>query len=413
MARVGFVDDLVRSRDGGDAHKVTFVELFFDLVFVFAVTQISHGLIAHPSAETLVQTLVLTLAVWWVWLGTAWVTNWLNPEHRWVRTLLIAMMFVGLLMSSAIPEAFGDKALLFAVSFVTIQVGRSLFTIFAFARRHPEKAGNFVRITIWMTAAGSLWILGAFAPPEIRLGVWVVAVAVDFVGPMARFAVPGLGGSVLSGWDISGQHMSERVSLFLIIALGESIVVTGSTFSLLPIDTVHIASFFAAFTSSVLMWLLYFSHAQSIGSNYITQATDDRGVIARAAFSYVPTLLVVGIVLAAVGDALVLDKPTESVSAWTVAIVTGSSAAYLLGNALFARSIGGPWLAAHLIGIAVLAVVGVAFMWANALTVSWLTNGVLLAVIVGDELLHWRGRKKPEDDDTITIEGDTDDDPSR
>jgi len=403
MVRVGFTHDLVRSRDRSDGHKVTFVELFFDLVFVFAVTQISRGLIAHPSAETLTKTLILTLAVWWVWLGTAWVTNLLNPECGWVRTLLITMMFVGLLMSSAIPDAFGDKALLFAISLVVLQVGRNLFTIFAFARRHPDKAANFVRITIWSAAAGSLWIIGALAPSEIRLWVWLLAVTIDFVGPTTQFIVPGLGGSNLSEWDISGQHMSERVSLFLIIALGESVVVAGSTFSQLPISPALIASFLAAFASTVLMWLLYFSHAQSVGSDYITQATN-RGVIARAAYSYAPTFLVVGIVLAAVGDALVLNEPTKPVDAWAVAMVAGSSAFYLLGNALFARSTGGPWPLTPLIGIAALAVVSVAFFWTNTLTIAWLTNGVLFAVIIADELLHWRRHEEPEDNDTITLE---------
>ncbi len=412
MPRVGFVRDLVRSRDGDDAHKVTFVELFFDLVFVFAVTQVSHGLIAHPSAEMIVETLILTFAVWWMWLGTAWVTNWLNPERGRVRSLLIAMMFGALLMSSAIPQAFGDKALLFAISYVTIQIGRSLFAVFAFSRHNAERFFGFVRISVWSATSGVLWIGGALAPHEVRVWVWLGAVAIDFTGPIMRFFVPGLGGSAPSGWNISGQHMAERVSLFLIIALGESIIVTGSTFSQLPIDPVHISSFLAAFTGTVLMWLLYFSHAQSTGREYIAQATDNRGQIARAAYSYIPTLFVAGIVLAAVGDALLLTRPTGPAVAWTAAIVAGSSAVYLVGNALFVHSIGGPWLVTHLVGIATLVVVGVAFVWANVLLIAWLTNAVLLAVVVGEEVLHWHRQRTNVDDGTITIDDDTADDPS-
>ena len=122
---------LLRDREPGGHARVTYVELFFDLVFVFAVTQLSHGLMAHPTLLGVAQTALLLMAVWWAWIFTAWVTNWLDPERRPVRVMLFGVMVVGMVMTMSIPEAFGDRGLIFAVAFVTIQLGRSLFTAWA------------------------------------------------------------------------------------------------------------------------------------------------------------------------------------------------------------------------------------------------------------------------------------------
>jgi low temperature requirement protein LtrA len=392
MTGIGFTRDLLRPAGGDDAHRVTFIELFFDLVFVFAVTQVSHHLIASPTPLGLVQTIILTMAVWWVWVDTAWVTNWLNPEQPRVRGLLIALMLGALLMSSAIPEAFGEKGVLFTVSLVAIQLVRGTFTVLAFARHRRDNALNFARITIWAAASGVVWITGAFLPAEPRLWVWLVAIAIDFSGPIGRFYVPGLAASDTRTWDVSGEHMAERVSLFAIIALGESIVVTGATFGHLPFSGESLLAFFAAFASTVLMWLIYFNHAQRSGSEHIVHSAD-RGAVARVAYTYIPVILVIGIVLAAVGDALVLESPSGRTETWPALLITGSAAIYLLANVLFARSIGGPWLVTHLSAIALLVLLALLATLLNALILSWLVNGVLLLVVIADELLFRRKRQ--------------------
>ena len=127
---------MLRDRASGGHARVTYVELFFDLVFVFAVTQLSHGLMAHPSLLGVVETGLLLMAVWWAWIFTAWVTNWLDPERAPVRIMLFVAMVVGMVMTMSIPKAFGDRGLVFALAFVTIQLGRSLFTAWAM-RGHP------------------------------------------------------------------------------------------------------------------------------------------------------------------------------------------------------------------------------------------------------------------------------------
>ncbi|MFI5060542.1 MAG: low temperature requirement protein A [Actinomycetales bacterium] len=384
MSPVGFSRDLIRPDTGSGAHRVTYVELFFDLVFVFAVTQISHILLHRQSGVDLLHTVLLTLAVWWVWMFTTWATNWLNPDTGWVRGLLIVLMLLGMLLSSAIPMAFGEKALLFAGSLVLMQVGRSVFTMLAFAREHRERAVNFVRITAWHVFAGVFWIAGALAPEGAQLWLWLAALAIDFVGARIRFWTPGLGASPISTWNISGEHMAERVSLFFIIVLGESIIVTGTSFSQEPLDALHILAFLAAFAGTVLLWLVYFNHGERGGSEYLSHAKE-RGMIAQTAYTYIPAITVLGVVLAAVGDGLVLAHPAGPTTLWTAGLVCGSSAAYLLGNLLFRRAVGDRWLLGHLAGIVLVAVLFVLAPLLTPLVLSWLVNVALLVVVVTDE----------------------------
>lgn len=391
MRAFGFARDVLRS-DAAGAHRVTYTELFFDLVFVFAVTQVSHVLLHEQSALTLLHTVMLAMVVWWVWMFTTWASSWLDPERGAVRALFVVLMLLGLLLASAIPEAFGDRAFLFAVCLVLMQLSRSVFTLIAFNRAHPEHAANFVRIIVWHAVAGALWVTGAFLPDQARLAVWLIALAVDYIGPRLRFWTPGLGASRLSTWDVSGAHLSERVSLFLIIALGESIVVTGAAFSAAPLDAVHLGAFLAAFTGTVLLWLLYFTHAQQGGSEYIESASE-RGMIAQTAYTYIPLLLVLGIVLSAVADGLVLRRPVGPPSPWTTGLLCGSAIVYLVGLLLFRRATGMRWSLTVVVGALAL---GVLWPFGALLTTSALTWAVnlVLAVVVVAEQVGYRRRSR-------------------
>ncbi|MFE4465277.1 low temperature requirement protein A [Oerskovia sp. NPDC056781] len=387
--------DVLRHGRGHDSDKVGYIELFFDLVFVFAVTQLSHSLIAHPDGTTLVQTLILGAAVWYLWIDTTWVTNWLDPERTPVRTLLIALMLLGLLMSSAIPEAFGDKALLFAGTFVAIQVGRSAWTAYALHRHWPENGTNFVRITVWQVSSGILWLAGALAPDESwRLLLWVTAVLVDYAGPRALFRVPVLGPTDPATWVVRGGHMAERVGLFIIISLGESIIVTGTAFGELELTGTVLLAFLAAFASTVLMWLLYFDRSERRATAFFA-GSDSPGMIAQTAYTYVPYLLVVGIVLTAVADEIVLLHPLGHEDAghsdpWTAGLICGAGMVYLVGNTLFRRATGGSWSVPHVAGVLALGLLYLSYPVLSPLAINWVSNGVLLAVILGDVALSRR-----------------------
>ena len=137
MIGFGARSSYLRAREGHHHHRVEFIELFFDLVFVFAVTQLSHGLLEHLDAPGAVKTAFLLAAVWWVWINTSWMTNWVDPATHPVRLMLFAMMLLALAMSSSIPQAFDERAVPFVWAYVTLQLGRTLFMLWALRRHWP------------------------------------------------------------------------------------------------------------------------------------------------------------------------------------------------------------------------------------------------------------------------------------
>jgi len=155
---------VLRSRDGREA-RVTYEEIFFDLVYAFAVTQLSHYLLGALTLLGALQSLILWFAVWLGWQYTCWVTNWFDPETLAVRCLLFAIMLLGLVMAAALPEAFAERGLLFAGSYVTIQVGRTLYVLYSLGPNHALTA-NFRRIFGWVCIAAALWIIGGISEPS-------------------------------------------------------------------------------------------------------------------------------------------------------------------------------------------------------------------------------------------------------
>ena len=391
---------LFRARTEG-SDRVAFIELFFDLVFVFAVTQLSHHVIEHLTPRGVLEGVVMLVAVWWLWIYTTWVTNWMNPEKGPVRWMLIAMMLAGLVLSTAIPSAFSGQGLQFALAYVGMQIGRTIFTAVSYRVCGDQlNSLNLVRIAVWFVVAAPLWIIGSLLDPDLQLMLWAVALGIELLGPVFRYWTPLLGSSPPETWQVAGGHMAERAGLFMIIALGESIIVTGTVFSRSEQDPASIAAFLAAFVSTILFWLLYFSHGAEHGSRFIRRA-HSTGLIARLTYTYLHMILVAGVVLVAVGDELVLAHPADPVDATTLAVVIAAPALYLLGNLLFKRSIGRPWLRSHLLGMAALTALYLAapaIPGLTALGITWITNGVLALVVVIDEFV-W-----PHDEEDESVE---------
>ena len=146
MADAARASSLFRTRTEREHHRVTFVELFFDLVFVFAVTQLSHKLLEDMSTLGIVETGVLLLAVWWVWVYTSWITNWLDPERTPVRLMLFLLMLAGLGLTTSIPKAFATRGLVFACAYAGMQVGRTGFMLWTIPAHDRVLRQNFVRI---------------------------------------------------------------------------------------------------------------------------------------------------------------------------------------------------------------------------------------------------------------------------
>jgi low temperature requirement protein LtrA len=372
---------LLRARHGHDHTRVTYVELFFDLVFVFAITQLSHTLLEHLSLKGLLQAALLFMAVWWVWIYTSWVTNWLDPEKTPVRLLLFVLMLAGLVLSTSIPQAFESKGLAFAGAYVFMQVGRSLFMVWALKGHSPGNYHNFQRVSCWLAVSAVFWIAGAFVQGDTRFALWAIALVIEYAGPSLGFRTPGLGASTTSDWDVEGGHLAERCALFVIIALGESVLVTGATFAKLPWTPVTVASFLVAFVGSVAMWWIYFNIGAERGSRHIS-ASDDPGRLARLVYTYLHLPLVAGIIVAAVGDELVLAHPTGHTNVQTAAVLLGGPALYLIGNLLFKRASAKHFPLSHLVGLGLLALLVPAATVASPLMFSGATALVLVIVAI-------------------------------
>jgi len=181
-------------------------------VFVFAVTQVSHMLLGRFTPLGALQTTLLFLAVWWVWVYTTWVTNWLNPELTPVRILLFLLMLAGLVLSTSIPYAFETRGLWFAGAYAAMQVGRTLFWLLSTPPSRTAARQNAIRILVWLSVSAVFWILGGFAEGERRLWLWALALAIEYVSPVARFWIPKYGASAIEDWYVEGGHMAEPAS---------------------------------------------------------------------------------------------------------------------------------------------------------------------------------------------------------
>jgi low temperature requirement protein LtrA len=382
-------------RETGVEQRTTTLELFYDLVFVFAVTQVSHLLLGHLTWEGAGQAALVLLVVWWSWNYTTWVTNELDPSSTVVRLLLIALMLASLLMAIAIPEAFGAKALLFAASYVAIQVGRHSFLTFVAAARGTIERERAARILTWFVVAGVLWIAGALANGSTRTVLWLVALTLDYGAPMVTFWVPGRPRLRPEVWDVGTAHFAERFQLFIIIALGESIVVTGATAAELDLTTARITALALAFLSTAALWWLYFNLVAAIAERRLAQA-EHRTVLARDAYTYLHVAIVAGILLSAVGDELVIAHPTDELPSAELTAVVCGPALYLLAHVALRLRMTHAISTRRLAGaVACLAVGGIG-MFAPALVVAAMLLAVLVAVIVADQVAATRRRRRGE-----------------
>ncbi len=331
----------MRARGAGGS-RVTNIELFFDLVYVFAVTQLSHYLLHHLTVPGALQGAVLLAMVWQLWAYTTWVTNWLDPERIPVRLLLLALMVISLVMSAALPSAFTDSGLLVGCSYASMQIGRSIFAVWAL--RGQPLALNFQRILAWCCVSGALAVAGGLTTGVVpRAVLWLAAVGVDLLGGAVGFWAPGLGATSTRDWNIEGGHFAERCQGFILIALGESIVVIGVTFAGLlagPLARPHaqhaptIAAFVVAFAGSAALWWLYFDRSAGDAARLIA-ASDDPGRLGRSAYHFIHPIMVAGIIVVAAADDRVLADPTATAGPAIAWLILGGTGLFVAGHLAF------------------------------------------------------------------------------
>jgi low temperature requirement protein LtrA len=374
----------IRRRDAAE-QRATFFELFFDLVYVFAVTQLSHHLLANLSWQGAAEMAFMLIAVYWAWNYTTWMANWFDPETIPVRLILVFVMLTSLLMSVAIPAGFGDQALLFACSYSALQIGRNAFVVVVTPTGDFNR--NFKQILAWSVLSAPLWVAGGLASEELRWMLWLAALGLDLAAPLVMYWIPRVGRTPTSQWEINGGHFAERFQLFVIIALGEGIVLTGVTASDTGLGGAHVIALCLAFLGSTALWWLYFGHVGAAVADAIGASTADQvGRMGRDVYTYLHLPIIAGIVLVAVGDELAVAHPDDALH-WTGALVTlGGPALYLLGVMACAARVGRPqsWPRGFVV-ILLLAAIPLAAL-APAIVVSAALIVLLGSLVVAEEL---------------------------
>ena len=378
------VPDIRYIRPRGREQRATFFELFFDLVYVFAVTQLSHHLLGAGLTWTAAaQTALMLIAVYWAWNYTTWMANWFDPDTNAVRLILIVVMLASLLMAVAIPEGFGARALLFAASYVGLQVARNAFVVVVTPPGPFNQ--NFRQILTWSVLSAPLWIAGGIID-DARWPLWLIALGVDLAGPLVRFWLPGWGSTPHRLWEIDGNHFAERFELFVIIALGESIVLTGVTASNTGLSASVTVALGLAFVSSTALWWLYFSGTARILVDRISGSrVDEVGALGRDVFTYLHLPIIAGIVLMAVGDELVIAHPNEALEMSGALTMLCGPALYLVGLVGCLIRVGHemPWPTVGTVVI-LLAAVPLATMVNGMVTLGFVVV-VLVALAIVDE----------------------------
>ena len=322
------------SREPGAERVVTPLELFFDLVYVFAIGQLSHHLLEHIDLRTALETLILALAVVYAWYMTAWGSNWLEPDRTPVRGLLIGLMFASLLMSVAIEDAFGERAWLFVTGYVLTQLGRSGFLILAL--RGTRQGEHFVNDFIWESATGVLWVAGAFAHDDARLVLWGLAVIATHIGVSTLHWLPGRGRRIdVEHTDVAAGHLGERFRLFFIIALGETVLTEGTAFTGEPFTLQRLLALAIGFAGTVALWWCYFQRTEKIGLEAAESAAD-AGRLGLLG-TWMLTLMVLALIAIAVGDELAIAHPGEDATLGFTLLTFGGPALFLCAQVLFLR----------------------------------------------------------------------------
>ena len=380
------------SRAPGEERVVTPLELFFDLVYVFAIGQLSHHLLEHVDLRTGAETAIMTLAVIYAWYMVAWGANWLDADRLPVRLLLVALMFASLLMSVAIPEAFDGRAWLFVTGYVLIQIGRSVFLIFALRGRALGE--HFVNDLVWEILTGGLWVAGAVADGDARLVLWALAAVATHGGVWTLHWLPGRGRAIdLQHTGIAGEHLVERFRLFFIIALGETVLVMGDAFAGEPFELERLLALSIGFTATVALWWCYFQSAERTGAA-AAEAADDAGAVGWWG-TWTLMLIVLALIAIAVGDELAIAHPEDEATLGFTILAFGGPALFLLAQVVFLYEAVGRVPQSRLLGLAALAILAVATAPLSLMAGIAAACAVLVAVAIADTVASPRnGRQR-------------------
>ena len=306
--------------------RVTPLELFFDLVFVFAITRVT-SLMAHDLSWTSIgQGLLVLAALWWGWAAYAWLTNHVAGDDLRARMAVFVAMGAMVLVALAVPGAFGDHALLFALAYLVMRMAH-LGLYWAASREEPEVHVAVARLLPSATVGPLLLVLAAFTDGALQAGLWIAALAIDYGGPLV---------TGVAGYRVHPAHFAERFSLIVIIALGESIIAIGAGAGDEPLSTaIGVAAVLSLMTSAALWWA-YFDVVAPVAHRALGALTGvARNTLARDSFAYLHLPMIVGIELFALGVEEVVGHVDEALPIEASAALFGGIALYLLAHVAF------------------------------------------------------------------------------
>jgi low temperature requirement protein LtrA len=288
-----------------EERKTSYLELFFDLVFVFAFTQVTALILEDTSPRGFARAALVLAMVWWAWSAYAWMTNAIDVENAVTRLIVFAAMVAGFFMALAVPDAFQDEAAWFAVAYFVVRILNSALYAWG-VREDPVVLRAVARLSPWFLIAAFVALAGGFVDADYRAWVWLASLVVDVVGTLTVANLE---------WHVSPSHFAERFALIVIIALGESIVAIGIGTSELTRDTTYAASVIVAFAGVAALWWAYFDFTAIAAERSLRRASAvARGPLARDVFTYFHYPVVLGIILYAVAAKKTLEHPLDPLS---------------------------------------------------------------------------------------------------
>jgi low temperature requirement protein LtrA len=364
-------------------YDATLLELFFDLVFVFAVSQLSHHLLTHLSWRGAAETLVMLVAILTVWTYTSWAATMISADQSRTRWMILAVMLLGLFMNASVTKAFTTSAWAFVIPLLLIQLGRTAWTIINSKKGVYRE--HYVRVLIWFVAIIPLWLAGAAADSNFRLVWWTLAAGLELTGTWLAHPVPG---RWLHSENVpfDADHMMERCRLFLIIALGETVLTTGTAIAEVSMTVMTLLMGAFALAGTVALWALSFGRSHTLILQHLEETSDPIST-SRYAIN-VLMVMVAGLIAVAVGNEEVIAHPTGQSSLALSMLLCGGPILFLSAQSWYLWAVLGVSPRLHLIGIAMLILIGFAPLVAPPYIALILVGVIISLLAVFDRDRH-------------------------
>ncbi len=379
-------------------YEVTPLELFFDLVFVFAVSQLSHHLLAHLSWRGAAETLVMLLAIFTVWSYTSWAATMIRADRSRTRWMVLVVMLLGLFMNASVTRAFTTSGWAFVIPLLLIQLGRTAWTIVNstdVADGAPSAAvyrEHYFRTLLWFIITTPLWIAGAAANPEARVLWWALAAGLELIGTWLAHPIPG---RRLQSENVpfDADHMLERCRLFLLIALGETVLTTGTAISEASMTLMTLITGTFALAGTVALWALSFGRSRQLIQRHV-QNTSDPIHASRYAINAL-MVMVAGLIAVAVPNEEVIAHPHEHGSLALSLLLGGGPILFLAAQGWYLWAVPNIQSHLHLVGGIALLLVGFATLVTPAYIALILVGASLASLAIIDQSKINLERQKP------------------